>query len=268
MKLLIKVLLSIIFIPLFVITVFLVSAKYQMLSINFWKESLIKGNVYSTLSKEIKNFTETKTLNGGGKVGDVKILTDMATPLNVQDFVEKNISNILAFTTNKKNELIIYVPFSKLPSGLKPQSEALSSDYLPYTALAQKFNIDREVLSIGQLAYLGRTIDYAFVISVSVLILISILLVLIDKNSKQYQALGINLLISGPILILCSKIFSFMETSFIRDSQNLKEPGFVLFSIIAPPILSEIFRVWIIVGTITFAVGIVLIFLGRNKNIK
>src|SRR4030043_2439922 len=75
MKFLIKLLLVILYVPVFLIFIFAVNLRFQLLTPSFWDKSFSSESTYSKLSVSINKNLESQTKAEGGTKGAVRILT-------------------------------------------------------------------------------------------------------------------------------------------------------------------------------------------------
>src|SRR5512143_554093 len=97
MKFAANFLLTILFIILAIALLLLGVFKFQLLDFHFWQNAFSKDNVYQELAVASKNSLDSQIASEGGSKSDARILTDLITPGNVRDFVDRNVQNILAF---------------------------------------------------------------------------------------------------------------------------------------------------------------------------
>lgn len=97
MKTFASILLVIFFIPLLLISVVSYTLKFQLLDYNFWQSTFQKNNVYQNLASESKGSFESQINSEGGNKNDIQVLTDLITPDNTKDVVDKNLQNFLSF---------------------------------------------------------------------------------------------------------------------------------------------------------------------------
>ncbi len=268
MKFTAKLLLVILFIPIFVATLVAASIKYQLLAPNFWKDSMSGASVYKDLSSVIRTSFETKTVTGGGTKNDVKILTDIASPDNVRDFMERNVDNILNFANGKSEVLLVYLPISKIPKELAPKSDALNSEVIPATALLAKFNIDQSFLPNSQISYAGRSANYLLIITLTLSALVLISLFALTEHGGKFVGPGVAFVSSGAITILIVNVLNMARLNAPKDLIKSSSFANKIVNIIAPVILEDVFKIWLVVGIASVAVGIVLFFLKRPKSSK
>ncbi len=267
MKNLIKLLLTLIFIPVSILCLFSITAKFQLLNSNFWKNDFKNNNVYVKLSEVIKTAAENQTEKGGGKKGDFQSLTDIITPNLVEDFVSRNIDNFIGFANGKSKELLVYIPITKIPKEFSPKSVGLNSEEIPLTALLSKFNITvGQDLPISQIAYFGMAATYALAGLLSVLLICIFLLFLLTENGKRFVFPGLALFLSGVIILVVSIFGYAIKTSMLTDWAKGTEPSQIILSTFAPYVLQEVLRTWAIVGFIMVILGIVLFFIKKQNG--
>lgn len=264
MKLVAKLFLIILFVPLSLAVILIATIKLQLLDSSFWKETLKNNNVYTNLSVILKTRIDTQTEKGGGKKSDLAVLTDIITPDIVEDFISRNLDNFLGFANGKRKELLVYLPINKIPKELAPTSIGLSAEELPLTALLSKFNITiGEDLPISQIAYTGMAANYLLVgLSALSLLCLFLLFVLTDKE-KKFVTPSIALTLSG-LLLLATVLFGYIiRESMLTDWVKGTEPSQIILATFAPYILEEILRIWAIVGVTLLIIGIILSFLKK-----
>src|SRR3989344_7248141 len=110
MKFVTKLFLIILFIPLCLAAVLVATVKFQFLDTNFWKTNFKNNNVYTNLSVVLKTVAENQTEKGGGDKNNIEMLTNIVTPEILQDFITRNLGNVLGFANGKREKLLIYIP--------------------------------------------------------------------------------------------------------------------------------------------------------------
>lgn len=263
MKNFLKTILVIIFIPVFTIAVVSSSVKFQLLSPEFWKNTLSENNVYKEMSLAIKGMVVSKTIKGGGNPQDIKMLTDIATPELIKDFTERNLTNILDYANGKRTDLIAYIPISKIPKNLAPKSVGLNSEELPLVALMSKFNIRQDSLPLSQIAYFGRSVNYFLIFSSIVSLLIAISLFALTDRGKHFFSIGIMLLLSGALVILLDRVLNWINVSMTKNIIPDPNFGISMLKIIGPVILSEFLKPWSMIGAILVGIGIAILFIKK-----
>jgi hypothetical protein len=255
MKYLVKFVLVLLLIP--TIIIFLVSStfKFQILSPNYWKDALKRGRVYANLSKDIKTYTENQTIKGGGKISDLKDITDIITPAIVEDFVSHNLDNFLGFANGKKKEIIVYLPINKIPKEFTPKSVSLNTDSISLISLASKFNIDISAVPISQIALLGMFTNLLFFGSLSIVIIFLMFLYKLSDDGKRFLSISIPFILTGFIFIVISKIVDLIKL----DNR-------IVIRAIVPFVLHEISNTWFWVGCILVGFGIILLVVKKNES--
>ena len=97
MKVLGKILLIVLSIPVFLLCILSINFRFQLLEPGFWTNSLEKGNVYSQVSDLLKDRLITKVTASGGRASDIGDLGSLISPRNLRIFVEVNVESILSY---------------------------------------------------------------------------------------------------------------------------------------------------------------------------
>lgn len=263
MKNFVKTLLVIIFIPVFTIAVVLASIKFQLLSPQFWKSSLLQHNVYNALSQMTKTMAASKTVKGGGNPQDIKILTDIATPELIKDFMERNITNILDYANGKRPDLMAYIPISKIPKSLAPKSVGLNSEELPLTSLMSKFNISQESLPLSQIVIVGKTATNLLVTASILSVIILIALFVLSEKGSNFISIGLTFIFSGLVVEIIVRILNIISMNLIKTPSGDLNFGASILAIVGPVILTELLKLWGLIGAIMIGIGIVVLFLKK-----
>lgn len=268
MKNFVKTLLVIIFIPVFTIAVVLASIKFQLLSPQFWKSSLLQHNVYNALSQMTKTMAASKTVKGGGNPQDIKILTDIATPELIKDFMERNITNILDYANGKRPDLMAYipiskVPISKIPKNLAPKSVGLNSEELPLTSLMSKFNISQDSLPLSQIVIVGKTATNLLATASILSVIILIALFVLSEKGSNFISIGLTFIFSGLVVEIIVRILNIISMNLIKTPSGDLNFGASILAIVGPVILTELLKLWGLIGAIMIGIGIVVLFLKK-----
>lgn len=259
----IKTILVIIFIPVFTIAVIATSVKYQLLSPKFWKNTLSQNNVYKDIAATVKTLADSKTIKGGGNPRDIKILTDVVTPELTQDFMEKNITNILDYANGKRKDLIAYIPISKIPKNLAPKSVGLNQEEIPFDSLLAKFNIGQNALPLTQIAYFGKAVNYVLVFSYAVSLVIAILLFVLTEKGSRFFSFALALTLSGILIAAIVRLLNFAHQNFLSNPVTDSHFGISILKILGPLVLSELLMVWNVVGITAIVVGLIFMFIKK-----
>lgn len=271
MKVAAQVLLVIFFIILFFVGLASASFKFQLLDYGFWKNTFEKHNVYQNLAVVSKNSFESQIAKEGGNKNDVKILTDLITPENAKNTVEKNLYNFLSFVNGKSNQLNVYLPVDRVPANLLPKNITGDKTIMPITDFLAKFNFQNsQSLPLKELSQTGMVGYYLFIVTASLFLLILILLILLVEKGARFIALGIAFALSGATTYLLVNVISNVNMVLSKELISNTSITTVIAGTMLPPVIGEIVSTWQIVGIILFLIGLVLFFVrkpGYNKKI-
>lgn len=257
MRFALKLILTILFIPLFLILLIGVTVRFQFLSPSFWENTFTSGNTYSQLSISLKNDLELRTVQAGGKRSDIKALTDLVSPEILKDLINGNIRNILLYANGKSKEIIVYLPLNKLPTGIVPVSFRKFTENMRLADFMEEFNISG--ISDAQIRIIGRTGAYSWVVlatSIFLAALIFYLLWLCTEVGKRLIAHGVALIISGTLTWILSGAGNVVGRNLTTNSSIIK--------IIVPTIIGGVIKVWMIIGVGTVILGIILFFVKKG----
>ena len=258
MKFLVKLILIILLIPIGIITIIASTAKFDLLNPTFWQNAFKKNNVYVNLSVDIKNFVEDHSARGGGKISDLKSLTDIITPAIIEDFTVHNLDNFIGFANGNKKELLVYIPINKIPKEFAPKSEVLNNEEIPLGVLLSKFNVTTgQDLPISQIAFLGLSINYILIGSVALSVIFILLLFLLTKEGGRFISIAIYLFLTGILTLLLSKILI-----------SIRHGSPIILKTVIPPILTEISKTWSVVGIVLICIGIICCFLKKPNETR
>jgi|GEM_PF-3147399 len=268
MKFTLNLVLLLLFIPLFTIALLSWTIKYQLLNINFWETTFNSAQVYPKLALTLRNYEETQIVKEGGRQSDAKILTDLITPENVKDFVQKNLISILDFANGKNSEILVYIPLNKIPKGLLPQNLGLVKEQMPITTMLSKFNIPISQSQIAWIAFLGQSSFYTFVLSISLSLIFLIFSFLLTDGGKRFIFPGIFLSVTGIIILYLWKTLGTVATALTINLQNNTNLEGQIVGIIFPPVITSLVRPWLIIGILLLVLGISLFLIKRRDSGK
>lgn len=253
MKFIAKLILIILFIPVFFISIVSVTFKTKLLDVSFWQNAFAAHNVYANLSSSLKTTFENQVSQEGGSRSDAKVLTDLITPLNVKDLVDKNLTNLLGYMNGTAKELFVYVPYKLVPKSLLPNGISGMPQEIPIATFLMKFNITGiGVDQIKNISLVGIVSTYLTAISVGLLILFIFLLFLLTQRGERLIPLSVPLIISG-----------FMTLSMARIGSSLSLAGGEIVSNVTGAIISELSSFWVVTGLVLIFLGVVLVFVRR-----
>jgi len=266
MKAAAQVLLTILFVILFFVGLITASFKFQLLNYNFWNATFQKHNVYQNLAVVSKEAFEQQISKEGGNKNDVKILTDLITQENVKETVERNLKNILSFANGEVSQMNVYLPIDKVPKNLLSKSIAGLKTEMTLQELLTKFNYqDLEYLNLEDVATTGQFMFYLF-IGVSIfLLLILILLTLLVKSGARFVAIGTTFILSGGLTLFAVSAVVGINTVVSTELINNTSIAAVIAGTMIPPIITEVFYLWQIIGFIMLPLGVALFFIKKPK---
>lgn len=264
MKVAAQVLLIVFFVILFFVGLVSTAFKFQLLDYNFWQGTFRKYDVYQNLAVVSKDSFESQIAKEGGNKNDIKILTDLISEENAKDIVDRNLWNLLSFANGKSSQINIYLPVDKVPKSLLPKNISSMKSEMSLPDLLTKFNFrDWQNLPWQELSYLGKTINYFFVGTISLLFLILILLILLVKKGSRFTGLGIAFVLSGGFSFLLVNIASNISKVLSSGLTSKSSIASVIAGIVIPPVVTEVIYLWQILATVLFAVGAVLFFIKK-----
>jgi hypothetical protein len=267
MKLVAKVILIIIFIPVFLVFLLAINLRFQLLAPSFWEKSFVSGDVYSKLSLEINNNLESQVITQGGKVGDVTILTDLTSVANLQDTINKNINNFLEYANGKSGEIIVYIPVGKIPKSLLSQNFSLISEQVTLPELFKEFNVTEiSPAQIQMISYFGQISSIGLLLAALLLVLILSLLYLLVRPGQRLLAPGIALILSGIFGMAVVFLGTLIQNSWTENLTGSSGTMSLFTGIIIPPIMGGVLKMWSPFAIGAIILGIVLLFLKRSYN--
>lgn len=263
MKVLAQVIIGIILIPLILLFFISVNLRFQLLSPRFWDNAFSGDNTYSKLSASISKNLTTQTLKEGGTAGDVKVLTDVLSTANLEDFLKKNISNFLSFANGKAKEAIVYIPISKVPKSLISPMIGSVSEQMKLTDLLADFNIHVTAAQIQMISSFGLGSWIIFYVIAVIAALLVFLIYLATDRGKHFITLGLTALVSGIISLVVFGASEIIRINWAKDLAGSLNLGDSLIGIIAPPIIGGLSRVWLWGGLLLLLIGITLFFIRK-----
>jgi uncharacterized protein YpmB len=265
MKIVTQIFLSILFLVSFTLLLATSTIKFQILNYNFLVNSFYKHNVYEDLSTSIKASFDKQVKSEGGNKNDIQVLTDLITPDNTADFVNKNLKNSLDFLDGKNKELIVYVPVSKIPKNLISKRISSLSEEMSIKTFASEINFRGiENIPFEEAVQIYKYNTYLWVISGVVSVIFLILLFLQTEKGKNFSGLGISILLSGLVTFVFANIVYNLQLIILGKtvSDSLQT---VLLTRVLPPVLNNISRTWNIYGCVLVVTGLVFLFVRKQK---
>jgi hypothetical protein len=261
MKILAKILLVLVSIPVFFLCILSINVRFQLLSSRFWINTFEKNAVYSQISAEIGTRLTSKVVAGGGEESDITVLSALVSTDNLKYFFEKNIQSFISYANGKSSEITIFIPFS---SELGDFSEEISlMDFLDEFNIAVVSESDIQMISkYGFFSWM------AFVALLTLLVLIFVLLYLLTDSGKSLVSQGMAFILFGTTLTMAFFIGQFAGEVISRDFTGSSNIGTSLMAIITPPIIQNLIRTWIWIGILLFIFGILLFFIKKPAIFK
>ncbi len=263
MNILLKIFLTILFIPVFLVLLVLISVKFQFLNSNFWIDAFEKNGTYQKIESVVPKIIDFQSKEDGEMKLDKKITEKLLTRDNLKEFIETNIKNTLSYANGKSDDWIVFIPSQKLPKGLLPNflndRNEVSMDTL--TSFINRGG-GNDINFTSQISLLGRYSTLSLFIWS--LVVLSILFVLYVTRGAS-----IALIISGAFTLLLTGTINIARVTIENELvTNGQEPAQRLLGIFAPPIITPMIILWTYIAILAILLGIVLGYLQRNKKLK
>ena len=236
---------------------------------SFWEKTFDTNNTYSKLSNAINKNLEFRAVAEGGKPGDVKIITDIVSPGNLKDTIDKNINNVLLYANGKSKEIIVYIPVNKIPRELLLNNFGGVTENMKLSDVIKEFNVNgitgAQILMISRIGIAA----WIFLLTTSFLIiLILYFLYLLVDSGKRLITPGMALILSGLAAYLINISGIIIQTNWIKDLAGASNLGDSLIGIITPPIIQGILKVWSTFALTAVVAGFILFFIKKPENIR
>lgn len=267
MKIIAKLILTLLFIPVFLLFILAVNLRSQILAPSFWEKTFDINNTYSKLSISISKNLESQAEAEGGRAGDVKIFTDLASPENLKDAIDKNIYNILQYANGKSKEIIVYVPVNKIPRELLLNNFGGVTENMKLSDVLKEFNVsgitDAQILMISRTG----TAAWIFLLATAFLIvLILYFLYLLVDSGKRLVTLGVPLILAGGIVSLASLLGAVIRVNWVKDMVDNPNLANSLIGTAVTPLFQGVLTVWTLFATVFIVIGFVLFFIKKPYN--
>jgi uncharacterized protein YpmB len=268
-KFIAKLILTLLFIPMFLLFIFAVNLRSQILAPTFWERTFDSQNVYSKISNAINKNLESRAVAEGGKPGDVKIITDIISPENLKDTINKNIYNVLLFANGKSKEIIVYIPVNKIPKELLLNNFGGVTENMKLSDVIKEFNVngitDAQILMISRVGITA----WIFLLTTSFLIiLILYFLYLLVDSGKRLITPGMALILSGLAAYLINISGTAIRNNWTIDLSRTSNLGDLLIGIITPPIIQGILKMWSTFALTAVVAGFILFFIKKPGYIR
>jgi hypothetical protein len=275
MKVVAKILLTILTIPILLLCILSINIRSQFMSSGFWINTFEHANVYSKISNSIENRLTPRVEAEGGKWSDIGELSNIISAKSIKNIFEDNIRSILSYANGRDKELMLYTPLP-IKDNLSQEDLNNLDNYSEKNTVGdfiKEFNItsvnesDFKIISkFGIYSWIFTAVTYVL------LLLILISGYLITSYGKHFISLGISLILSGTVIVggyILGIISADILTSRFTQSTGI---GTSLVAIMAPPVIFKITQIWIWFGVSTIIIGVMLLFMkkpvynGMRKN--
>lgn len=266
MKFIAKCVLTVIFIPIFLIFLLAVNLRFQLLTPSYWGEIFSLSGTYSELSSALNKSLVSQTVAQGGNANDVKILTDLLSSENLKDVINTNIINVLQYANGKAKEITVYLPVNKIPVTLLSGNFTNISERMGLTDFLKEFNISgissSQIQSVSRLGF-GSSLFLVFTILIMFLLLY--LLYLCVGSGKRLIAPGLALIISGTSAFLIRGIILVIEVGWVKALTVSPNTGNLLVGIIIPPVIQSVLEIWSSFAAGAIVLGTILFFIKKSR---
>jgi hypothetical protein len=267
MKVVLKIILTIFFILISLIFVISATFKFQLLRSDFWEITFETSSTYTALSQSVINNLENQAISEGGKKNDADVFTNLATPGNLKDLINKNVENLFGFMDGKSKEMIVYVPISRIPKSLLPMSLSETSDQIKLQDLLTETGVASISASqIREMQVLPKVIDIVFFTSILILLAILASYFGLTNAGKRLGFAGSALILSGIIIFAGSKLFEVLNKILAQDLIKRTDLAGAIMGIVVPPVIIAISKIWTIEGILLIMIGIILFFVKKPYN--
>lgn len=267
MKFILKTFLSLLFILFFLAFTISVTFKFQILKINFWENTFQLNGTYVTLSQAVIGSLEKQVVAGGGIKNDVAVFTDLATTGNLKDLVNRNIENLLNYVNGKSRDAFVYIPIGRIPKSLLPEEIGNSSQQIDLANFLNSTGVASVSASqIQKIQNTPRIVNLAFVVSIVLMILTLAAFFGLMEYGKRFVSAGFAMVVSGGIVFAAAKLTDVINSGLFQNLVQRKDLGGVIVGVMAPPIITEISKVWALLGIVAVIFGIILFFIKKPHN--
>lgn len=236
LRILLRIVLGIVFIPLFILFVVLTSLKFQLLNYSFVVNSFDRNNVYEKVTGLSRAIVEES--HGETEVN--------LTPQLAREIVETNLKGILDFANGQSEDIELSLPGQEKTT-LNRIAPNFPKQQLEY---AQK---------IGDYSLIGWVTSLVFVTA----ILYFLMLLGIKNKDKGTEIYLITFSVIFIILCIVLRFFLMQATSeWVKGN----EPSQHLLAMLASSILPEIVYTWIFIAGFLSIFAITMLILRKYKK--
>lgn len=264
MKVAAQTLLIIFFLISFTAVLVTATVKFELLNYNFLTNSFKTHNTYSGITKVLKNSINIQVGRGGGEINDIAVLTDLITPENTADFVDKNLFNLLNFVNGNASDLNVYVPINRIPKDILPKNITEIKEEMTLDELGNRFNIaGLENLPLKEISHIGLYDYYILMTSTVILGTLLILILLLVDVGSRLVAPAVTFILSGFVTILFVLSATDVNKYIVQNFSGSMSINKILALTIVPPVLDDLVKIWMYVGIGLILFGVTLFFVKK-----
>ena len=252
MRLLWRILISILFLPCLLIVLVLTSVKFQLLSYNFVTQSLVHRDAYASVPGLVEAaVNEQKDKSGGEMDIDASGFADKITPALVQQTIERNLGSIYMFIDGESNDVTLYIPAAELgllkEDGLKSETFQLSTYVQPEGM--DKIRQAQGIAWILSIVWLG-----------AVLVTVSLVLMHFLLGSKhRVVGTGMLLFLNGALVLAFSLAIPILLPQAFSGFTTSNEPSQHLIAMFAKALIPDILLLWTYVSASIVTIGTLML---------
>lgn len=269
MKKIAQTLLGFVFVVLFVLELFFITFRFQILNKNFWITSMREGNVYQKIETEFTTYIEENFTKQGNAINEGKELSKAFKADSIQDFLEKNVEHIFAYVNDETPDIIVYIPLDRFPADLREHlqinSNEVSLDYLISTYGKSSTPIGEEAFT--NLRTINRNLPIPMITVTISLIAIFAALVKLEENGSRFIGVWGTLTASGIITFVLIVLINQLA-NYLLGINSEGDIGGQLIAAVIPSLSSQIAKLWGIVGIAAILSGIPFLALRKNKSAR
>lgn len=268
MRVLGKILLTILFIPLFFLFLISTTLRFQILNQNFWLNTLQQEGVYENIEVALKEGFMQKAQEESVSTQESLLVSSLITADNIKVFLEENIVNITQFLNGTTQELLVYLPLERLPPQLT-RTINLESNEVPIEELTTLLGNSQALnqVPLGLLSDLGLYLTIAWLIIITILVSLTALIYKLVKGGQRLTFPGLTFALSGLLTLVVVAFGSVVRKEMAKDLLQ-GEPAEILLGTIAPPALSQILQLWMYIGAGFLFFGFLAFFFKKPKTVK
>ncbi len=245
-----KIILVVLFIPVFIGFLVLTSSRFQFLDSKFWISVLQKPGFYEQVVSVLKK---------GASTSEDMALVSIIAKDETKSALELNLKNLFDFANGKEKEF-----FLDIPKGLPIEAGRISVDQLNSLFPGMSSVLDPK--SLQQLSLAGRNVSIAWVTAFATLVGILILMYFLTNAGARFVPVGIAFVVGGIFSLLIIGVLTVIRINWTKDLATSVNPGDALLGTLAPPVLEKMLGLWIYIAVGAVILGIVFFFFKKPKK--